>query len=73
LIADNLGGVKENFIKMPEVGDGEMNEIEILEEIVKIQRKYLTVVESMGTITMSPQDKNRITFLEAELKKIRNK
>lgn len=52
-------------------GDGKMNEVEILEEIIKIQRKYLSVVESMGAITMSPQDKQRITFLETELKKIR--
>jgi len=62
---------------MPEAGEGDgemaLTEVEILEEINKIQRKYLTVVESMGTIAMSPQDKQRINFLEAELNKLRSK
>ncbi len=48
-----------------------MNEIEILEEIVAIQKKYLTAMESMGTISLSPQDRQRVDFLEDELKKIR--
>lgn len=48
-----------------------MTEIEIFEEVIKIQRKYLTAVESIGAITMSTHDKQRLAFLEVELKKVR--
>lgn len=48
-----------------------MSEVEILEEITKIQSKYLKAVESMGVLTMSPQDRKRLAELEVELKKIR--
>ena len=51
--------------------EANMSEIDILEEIVTIQKKYLTAVESMGTLSLSPQDRKRIDFLEDELKKVR--
>jgi len=45
-----------------------MNKEEILQEIVAIYQKYFRVVEQLGSITMSPQDKSRLDFLEKELK-----
>jgi hypothetical protein len=45
-----------------------MNKEEILMEMVKIYQKYFKVVETMGTLTMSPKDKERLSFLEAQLK-----
>ena len=46
-----------------------MSKEEILQEIVVIYRKYFRVVEQLGSITMSPQDKSRLEFLEKELTK----
>lgn len=48
-----------------------MTEIDILNEIVTIQKRYLAAMESTGTISLSPQDRQRIDFLESELTRIR--
>lgn len=44
-----------------------MNKEEILREMVTIYQKYFKVIEELGAITMSPQDKERLEFLEKEL------
>jgi len=44
-----------------------MSKEEILREMVVIYQKYFKVVEELGTITMSPQDKERLEFLEKAL------
>jgi len=43
---------------------------EILSEMVRIYKKYFKVIESIGTISMSTQDKERLSYLEAELNKV---
>ena len=48
-----------------------LNEVEILQEMVEIYRKYFEVVVEMGTISMSPVDENRLKELENELTKLR--
>ena len=45
-----------------------MSKEEILQEMVAIYQKYFKVVEELGAISMSPQDKARLEFLEKELK-----
>ena len=45
-----------------------MREKEILQEMVVIYKKYFEVIEQLGAITMSPQDKDRLEFLDKELK-----
>ena len=44
-----------------------MSKAEILAEMVAIYKKYFKVVETMGTLTMSPQDRERLTELEKQL------
>jgi hypothetical protein len=44
-----------------------MTKEEVLTEMVAIYKKYFKVVETMGTLTMSPQDKERLTELEKQL------
>ena len=44
-----------------------MSEEEILQEMVTIYQKYFKVIEELGAISMSPQDKKRLEFLEKEL------
>ena len=44
-----------------------MSKEEILAEMVAIYKKYFKVVEKMGTLTMSPQDSERLNFLEKQL------
>jgi septum formation topological specificity factor MinE len=44
-----------------------MTKEEILLEMVAIYKKYFKVVETMGTLTMSPQDKQRLAELELKL------
>lgn len=44
-----------------------MTREEILQEILTIYKKYFKVVEELGTLTMSPQDKERLEELEKEL------
>jgi len=44
-----------------------MSKEEVLAEMVAIYKKYFKVVETMGTLTMSPQDKERLTELEKQL------
>lgn len=44
-----------------------MTKEEVLAEMVAIYKKYFKVVETMGTLTMSPQDKARLTELENQL------
>ena len=46
-----------------------MNKEQILLEMVAIYKKYFKVIEELGSITMSPQDKSRLEFLEKELTK----
>jgi hypothetical protein len=46
-----------------------MSREEILVEMVAIYKKYFKVVEQMGTLTMSPQDKQRLQELETQLNK----
>jgi len=48
-----------------------MSEVQILEEMLGIYRKYFKAVEMMGTITMSPKDKQRLDELERSLSEIR--
>ena len=47
-----------------------MSKEEILREMVTIYQKYFKVVEQLGTISMSAQDKERLEFLKEELKGI---
>lgn len=44
-----------------------MSKEEILQEMVTIYQKYFKVVEELGTITMSPQDAERLEYLQKEL------
>ena len=44
-----------------------INREEILQEMVGIYQKYFKVIEQLGTLSMSPQDKTRLEFLEKEL------
>lgn len=44
-----------------------MTREEILQEMVAIYKKYFKVVETMGTLTMSPKDKERLAELEKSL------
>lgn len=44
-----------------------MNKEEILLEMVAIYQKYFKVVEQLGSISMSPQDKTRLEELEKQL------
>jgi len=44
-----------------------MSKEEILQEMVAIYQKYFKVVEQLGAISMSPQDKTRLEELEAQL------
>ncbi len=44
-----------------------MTREEILAEMVAIYKKYFKVVEQMGTLTMSPQDRKRLQELETQL------
>ena len=46
-----------------------MSREEVLLEMVVIYKKYFRVVEQLGSITMSPQDKSRLEELEKELNK----
>ena len=39
----------------------------ILLEMVAIYKKYFKVVEQMGTLVMSPQDRERLAILEQSL------
>jgi len=48
-----------------------MTEIQILEEMLGIYKKYFSAVVKMGTISMSPKDEVRLKELEQELAKIR--
>jgi len=41
-----------------------MNKEEILLEMVIIYKKYFSIVEQLGAITMSPYAKERLEFLE---------
>lgn len=47
-----------------------MKIVKVLEEIIAIYKKYFSVVEEMGTISMSPKDKQRLQELETEYKKL---
>jgi len=47
-----------------------MKIVKVLEEILSIYKKYFSVVEQMGTISMSPKDKQRLEELEAEYNKL---
>jgi len=42
-------------------------EEEILREMVAIYQKYFVVIEQVGSITMSPQDKTRLEELKGLL------
>ena len=44
-----------------------MNKETILQEMVTIYQKYFKVVEQIGSITMSPQDRDRLEELGKEL------
>ena len=44
-----------------------MTKEEILEEMVAIYEKYFKVVEQIGSITISPQDKERLAELKGLL------
>ncbi len=46
-----------------------MSKEEVLAEMVAIYKKYFKVVETMGTLTMSPQDRQRLQELETQLNK----
>jgi hypothetical protein len=46
-----------------------MTREEILTEMVAIYKKYFRVVEQMGTLSMSPQDRQRLQELETQLNK----
>jgi len=46
-----------------------MTREEILIEMVAIYKKYFNVVEQLGTLRMSPQDKQRLQELETQLNK----
>ncbi|MDD2730936.1 MAG: hypothetical protein PHW33_02305 [Candidatus Portnoybacteria bacterium] len=46
-----------------------MTREEILIEMVAIYKKYFKVVEQLGTLSMSPQDKQRLQELETQLNK----
>jgi hypothetical protein len=48
-----------------------MREVEILREMLSIYEKYYKIVASMGTISMSTKDNERLAALKAELETIR--
>ena len=45
--------------------------VEIYKEMMEIYKKYFDACETMGTISMSDTDKQRLQDLEKELKKLR--
>jgi len=47
-----------------------MNKVEILEEMLSIYEKYFKAVLEMGTIQMSPKDKQRLEELRIELESL---
>jgi len=47
-----------------------MSKEEILQEMVTIYQKYFKVVEQLGSISMSPQDKARLEELESQLQSL---
>jgi len=49
-----------------------MNEVEILEEMLSIYKRYFEVVQEMGAITMSEDDSKRLAELETKLEAIRD-
>lgn len=48
-----------------------MTEVEILREMVGIYRKYFKVIETLGTLKMSPKDADRLKELKAELERVK--
>jgi len=44
-----------------------MKREEILQEMVAIYEKYFSIIEELGTLKMSPQDKERLSELKSKL------
>lgn len=49
-----------------------MKVVKILEEMLGIYKKYYSVVETIGTISMSPADKERLAELEQQYKEYKD-
>jgi len=47
-----------------------MSKEEILQEMVSIYKKYFKIIEQIGTLEMSPIDKQRLEELEGQLQKL---
>jgi len=47
-----------------------MSKEEILQEMVSIYKKYFKIIEQIGTLEMSPADKQRLEELEEQLQKL---
>ena len=47
-----------------------MSKEEILQEMVSIYKKYFKIIEQIGTLEMSPTDKQRLEELEGQLQKL---
>jgi len=45
-----------------------MTKEEILQEMVSIYKKYFRIIEQIGTLEMSPADKQRLEELEEQLR-----
>lgn len=47
-----------------------MTKEEVLQEMVSIYKKYFKIIEQIGTLEMSPADKQRLEELEGQLQKL---